>query len=158
MSLTQEQKESIGSFIISYQWYIGLGIGILASLITSLLTQAWIFLFITSALAGLIMNRAKAGVLAGALSVFFTFLIFLLYRIFTGPALAVLDLFIGLVGLSGFGWLVFIIILILGFLIGASGGFLGASVSELVPWPIWVQSKPNDEDEENRTPNEDESN
>ena len=142
MSLSQEQKENIGNFIVDYRWQISLTIGILLGLFGAMLTNEWMFLFVSSGLAGLIMytGRTRSAVGIGALSVLITDLILFLLLTLSGPALAALDLFGGLILGSGFGWLILLIILIIGTLIGASGGFIGASISIFIPWPQWAKS------------------
>ena len=143
MSLTMEQKNKIGDFVIAYRWQVSLTIGVVAGVSLATITQTWMMFFLSSALAGLIMycQRTITAVTIGALSVLITNIIFFILLSLSGPTLAVLDLFGGLILGPGFGWLILIIILMLGVLIGASGGFIGASISALIPWPEWSTKK-----------------
>ena len=93
-------------------------------------------MFVSAFISGLFATRIRLGALYGSLTIFLTYLILLVFIFLTSPALDILNIFIGIVGLSGMGWLVAIIILILGLLIGATGGYLGGTVSQFVPWSM----------------------
>lgn len=143
MSLTIEQKNQIGDFVIAYRWQLSLTVGVGAGISLAMITQSWMIFFLSSALAGLIMYNQKSisAVAVGALSVLITNIFLFILLSFSGPTLTVLDIFGSLILGPSFGWLILLIILIIGVLIGASGGFIGASFSGLIPWPEWSTQK-----------------
>ena len=143
MSLTEEQKNQFSNFVKAYRWQLSLTVGVVTGIIAAMITQTWMILFLSSTLAGLIMysQRTITAVGIGASSVLITDIFFFVILSLSGPTLGVLDLFGGLILGPGFGWLILVIILVVGALIGASGGFIGASLSAIIPWPQWAPEK-----------------
>lgn len=96
------------------------------------LSGAWITMLMAGILGSLFVKRHRAAFLVGFFGVFFAWLVLYTYLIITAQALAIADFFIGLLGLSGLGWLVVVIGCLIGGLLGGFGALLGRSVVELV--------------------------
>ena len=96
------------------------------------LSGAWVTMLIAGALGALLTRRHRTAFFAGFISVAIAWTAIFVYLSFTTQALAIAEFFIGLLGLSGMGWLVIVISVLLGALLGGFGGLLGRSVVELV--------------------------
>ena len=71
----------------------------------------------------------KRGIYSGALGVTIVWLIYMTFAIITRNTYANLDQFAGLIfGELGYGWILFIIILLFGTLFGALGGAIGSGL------------------------------
>ena len=96
------------------------------------LSGAWITMIMAGVLGSLFVRRHRIAFLVGFVGVFVAWLVLFIYLILTAQALVIADFFLGLLGLSGLGWLVIIISCLIGGLLGGFGGLLGRSVVELV--------------------------
>ncbi|MCK4484467.1 MAG: hypothetical protein KAU89_06560 [Candidatus Thorarchaeota archaeon] len=96
------------------------------------LSGAWVTMLIAGALGALLARRHRTAFLAGFIGVAIAWLGIFVYLSLTAQALVIAEFFIGLLGLSGMGWLVIVISVILGALLGGFGGLLGRSVVDLV--------------------------
>jgi hypothetical protein len=96
------------------------------------LSGAWITMLLAGILGSLFVRRHRIAFLVGFLGVFLAWLVLYIYLIATAQALVIADFFIGLLGLSGLGWLVIVIGCLIGGLLGGFGALLGRSVIELV--------------------------
>jgi hypothetical protein len=96
------------------------------------LSGAWVTMLITGALGALLTRRHRSAFFAGFIGVAIAWTAIFVYLSLTTQALAIAEFFIGLLGLSGLGWLVIVISVLLGALLGGFGGLLGRSVVELV--------------------------
>ncbi|MFW9907956.1 MAG: hypothetical protein ACFFEF_05220 [Candidatus Thorarchaeota archaeon] len=95
------------------------------------LSGAWITMIIAGAFGGLFTRRHRSSFFAGFLGVAIAWTILFIYLIMTAQALAIAEFFIGLLGISG-GFIVIVISIILGALLGGFGGLLGRSLVELL--------------------------
>ena len=96
------------------------------------LIGSWTAMLIAGALGSLFVRRHRFAFLVGFLGVFVGWLILYVYLIATAQALVIADFFLGLLGLSGLGWLVIVIGCILGGLLGGFGGLFGRSLIEFI--------------------------
>ena len=96
------------------------------------LSGAWMTMLLAGALGALLTRRHRTAFFAGFISVAIAWTAIFVYLSLTTAALAIAEFFIGLLGLSGLGWLVIVISVLLGALLGGFGGLLGRSVVELV--------------------------
>ena len=96
------------------------------------LSGAWVTMLIAGALGALLARRHRTAFLAGFIGVAIAWAALFVYLSLTAQALVIAEFFIGLLGLSGMGWLVIVISVILGALLGGFGGLVGRSVVELV--------------------------
>ena len=96
------------------------------------LSGAWVTMLIAGALGALLTRRHRTAFFAGFISVAIAWTAIFIYLSVTTQALAIAEFFIGLLGLSGLGWLVIVISVLLGALLGGFGGLLGRSVVELI--------------------------
>ena len=96
------------------------------------LSGAWVIMIIAGALGALLTRRHRTAFFGGFISVAIAWTAIFVYLSLTAQAMAIAEFFIGLLGLSGLGWLVIVISVLLGALLGGFGGLLGRSVVELV--------------------------
>ena len=98
---------------------------------------AWILMFIAGAIGSFFIRKTSRAFLVGFLGVGTAWTLIFVYLSITSQALVVGDYFIGLLNLSGLGWLVIVISVLLGALLGGFGGLLGRSLfdvlDELIP-------------------------
>ncbi len=96
------------------------------------LSGAWITMLMAGVLGSLFVRRHKMAFLVGFVGVFVAWLVLFIYLALTAQALVIADFFLGILGLSGLGWLVILISCLIGGLLGGFGGLLGRSIVELV--------------------------
>lgn len=97
-----------------------------------LLIPIWQLIILAGILAGVLNNTMKRGIIAGAISVGGFWLIYMVIGIYTINAFTMMDQFGALLIGSGFGWLIFIIVLLVGILLGALGGGIGSGMMMFV--------------------------
>lgn len=114
-------------------------IGFLAALVLTIvfglalqLAGDWKLMLIAGALGALFVRRTRKAFFVGFLGVGIAWSILFVYLSITAQAMAVADIFIGLLGLSGLGILVIVISVLIGALLGGFGGILGRSLYELL--------------------------
>ncbi|TFH10706.1 MAG: hypothetical protein E4H14_02055 [Candidatus Thorarchaeota archaeon] len=114
-------------------------IGFLAALVITIvfglafqLAGDWKLMLIAGALGALFVRRIRKAFLVGFLGVGIAWGILFAYLALTAQAMAVADIFIGLLGLSGLGALVIVISILIGALLGGFGGMLGRALYELL--------------------------
>jgi len=94
-----------------------------------LFVEIWHLIIIPGLVAGIFNKKMKRGIYSGALGVTIVWLIYMTYAFITRNAYANLDQFAGLIfGELGYGWILFIIILLFGTLFGALGGAIGSGL------------------------------
>jgi hypothetical protein len=92
----------------------------------------WILMLIAGALGALFVRRIRKAFLLGFLGIGIAWSILFVYMSITAQAMAVADIFIGLLGLSGLGILVIVISVLIGAMLGGFGGMLGRALYELI--------------------------
>ena len=136
-SSANNQKKQLSVVITNYRGWIAFVCSFLTGLIIGFFTHNWQLLSLSAILAGLFATSYKKGLLYGSTSIVAVYAFFLLVYILTTPAFQVMNVFIGIIGLSGMGILGFLITLLIGFLIGLTGGYFGSVVHSFIPWPVW---------------------
>ncbi len=96
------------------------------------ISGAWITMLIVGVIGALFTRDSVRAFLAGFFGVAAGWGILYVYLIMTAQAAAIAEFFIGLLGLTGMGWLVFVIGALLGGLLGGFGGLLGRSIIDLI--------------------------
>jgi len=95
-------------------------------------SHVWQMIIIAGIIAGIFNSSMKRGALSGAAGVGIFWLIFMFYGIITKNSYPLLDqigtLFIG----AGYGWLIFLLILLIGILFGALGGATSSGAMILI--------------------------
>jgi len=114
------------NFIISFLFASSL-----AYLLT--FTNVWQLIIIPGIIAGMLNKTMRRGIYSAALSVFVVWFIFMVYQMASNNAYKNLDQFAGLIfGGSGYGVVIFIIVILLGILFGALGGTIGSGFMILI--------------------------
>ncbi|MHA1467021.1 MAG: hypothetical protein ACTSP6_02965 [Promethearchaeota archaeon] len=121
-------------------------IGILFSAIISYFltfVMIWQLIIIPGIVAGIFNKKMKKGMYSGAIGISIIWTLYMIYAILTRNAYTNLDQFAGLiVGSLGFGWVLFLIILLFGALFGALGGAIGSGSTILIK--IIIKNEPNE--------------
>ena len=100
--------------------------------ITLELSGAWITMLIAGALGALFVRKVSHAFLTGFLGVGIAWTLLFLYLSMSAQASIVAEWFIGLLGLEGMGFLVIVISVLFGALLGGFGGILGRTLFELI--------------------------
>ncbi|MHA1636378.1 MAG: hypothetical protein ACTSUB_00040 [Candidatus Thorarchaeota archaeon] len=103
------------------------------------LTGAWITMLAAGAIGALFTRTYLKSFLAGFIGVSISWTVLYVYLMLTAQASEIAEFFIGLLSLTGMGWLVFVIGVLLGGLLGGFGGGFGRSLIELLDE---ISSKP----------------
>ena len=96
------------------------------------LTSAWFTMLVAGAIGALFTRTYLKSFLAGFIGVSISWTVLYTYLVFTAQAAEIAEFFIGLLSLTGMGWLVFVIGILLGGLLGGFGGGFGRSLIELL--------------------------
>ena len=105
-----------------------------------LLTGTWELAYLAGFLAGMLCSRVRRAVLIGALSVAVAWAAYLSYVFVLGQGLQLADLVGQILGVgAGAWWLLTLLTLVLGALLGAAGGLTGYTGSRLF---VWEESAP----------------
>ena len=116
-------------------------IGFLVTLVAAALLQligyyweyAWILMVAAGFLGGFLVKKVGKGFLVGFLGVLMAWLIYFIIFSFLGPLWAFADVLAGLFGLTGMGFVVIILALVLiGGLIGGLGALNGHFIAGIV--------------------------
>ncbi len=89
-------------------------------------------IIIAGIIAGFFNSSMKRGALSGAVGVGTFWMIYMFYRIITKNSYPLLDQIGTLLIGTGFGWLIFLLILLMGILFGALGGATGNGAMVLI--------------------------
>ena len=119
---------------------------IAATCLTMLLTliPVWQLIVIPGIVVGFFNKQLRYAVLSGLTGVTLSWLIYMIVAIATRNTFAILEQIGELMVGSGFGWLIFFIVLIIGLIMGALGGGIGYSISVLLkPYIDQRMRKPN---------------
>jgi len=92
----------------------------------------WMLMLFAGALGALFVRRIRKAFLIGFLGVGLAWSILFVYLSITAQAMAVANIFIGLLGLEGLGALVIVISVLIGALLGGFGGMLGRALYEFI--------------------------
>lgn len=92
----------------------------------------WKLMLIAGALGALFVRRIRIAFLVGFLGIGIAWGFIFAYLAMTAQAMAVADIFIGLLGLTGLGILVIVISILIGAMLGGFGGMLGRALYELI--------------------------
>ena len=102
-----------------------------------LLTGAWQLAYLAGFLVGMLSTRLRRAVLLGALSVSTAWAAYLVYVFIAGQGLQLADLVGQILGVGPGGWwLLTVLTLLLGILLGAVGGMTGYTGSRLFLWEV----------------------
>ncbi len=92
----------------------------------------WKLMLIAGALGALFVRRIRRAFLVGFLGIGLAWSILFVYLSITAQAMAVANIFIGLLGLEGLGVIVIVISVLIGGLLGGFGGMLGRALYEFI--------------------------
>ena len=108
-------------------WIVTIILGIVLQL-----GGAWILMIVAGAIGAFFVRKSSRAFLVGFLGIGVAWTALFVWLSLTAQALAVGDYFIGLLGLTGLGWLVIVISILIGALLGGFGGLLGRSLIEVI--------------------------
>ncbi len=95
--------------------------------------EIWQLILIPGLVAGIFNKKMKRGMYSGAIGISIVWSVYMTYALLTRNAYANLDQFAGLIfGGLGFGWILFLLILLFGMLFGALGGAIGSGIAFLL--------------------------
>ncbi len=92
----------------------------------------WMLMLFAGAFGALFVRRIRKAFLVGFLGVGLAWSVLFVYLSLTAQAMAVANIFIGLLGLDGLGALVIVISVLIGAMLGGFGGMLGRALYELI--------------------------
>ena len=92
----------------------------------------WKLMLIAGALGALFVRRIRKAFLVGFLGIGIAWGLLFVYLSLTAQAMAVANIFIGLLGLEGLGAIVIVISVLIGALLGGFGGMLGRALYEMI--------------------------
>ncbi|MHA2211352.1 MAG: hypothetical protein ACXABV_19525 [Candidatus Thorarchaeota archaeon] len=113
----------------------GLLVALVLTIVFSLALQLagdWKLMLIAGALGALFVRRIRKAFLVGFLGVGLAWTILFVYLTLTAQAMAVANIFIGLLGLEGLGAVVIVISVLIGAMLGGFGGILGRALYEFI--------------------------
>jgi hypothetical protein len=115
-----------------YKYFIYTTIGALCLTMLFTLIPVWQLIVIPGIIAGFFNKQLRYAVLSGLAGVTISWLIYMIMSLVLRNTYAILEQIGELMVGSGFGWLIFLIILIIGLVMGALGGGIGYSISILL--------------------------
>ena len=115
-----------------YKYFIYTTIGALCLTMLFTLIPVWQLIVIPGIIAGFFNKQLRYAVLSGLAGVTISWLIYMIMTLALRNTYTILDQIGELIVGSGFGWLIFLIILIIGLVMGALGGGIGFSISILL--------------------------
>lgn len=102
-----------------------------------LLTGTWQFAYLAGFLVGILSSRVRRAILLGALGVSTAWAAYLVYVFVAGQGFQLATLVGNILGIgSDAWWLLTLLTLVLGILLGAIGGFTGCTASRLFLWEV----------------------
>ncbi len=100
-----------------------------------LLTGTWQLAYLAGFLAGMLSSRVLRGVVLGAAGVLVAWAAYLVYVFLAGAGLQLANLVGEILGVgSGSWWLLTVMTLLLGAILGAAGGATGCTAARLFLW------------------------
>jgi hypothetical protein len=96
------------------------------------LSGIWVTMIIAGAFGALFTRGYLRSFIAGFAGVALAWVLLYVYLIITSQGMEIAEFFIGLLSLTGMGWLVFVIGTVLGALLGGFGAILGRATINLV--------------------------
>ncbi|MBD3212356.1 MAG: hypothetical protein GF311_07095 [Candidatus Lokiarchaeota archaeon] len=109
-----------------WNFIVGILVSSCASSLISL-TSIWQIFIIAGIVGGLINKTVKYGTLSGALGVLIQWGLYIIDGLVFKSVYGVFDIFGSFIIGVGYGWLILILVLFLGFIIGGIGGIIGSS-------------------------------
>jgi hypothetical protein len=111
---------------------VSLGLGLLLQLFGFIWVYAWILMVVAGFVGGFMIKSSGLGFLAGFLGVLGSWLIYFIIYMFQGPFLEFSNLLASVLGLGELGFVVILLALIVGGVIGGLGGLNGHFIAELI--------------------------
>lgn len=100
-----------------------------------LLTGTWQFAYLAGFLAGILSSRIQRAVIVGAAGVLVAWAAYLVYVFVAGAGLQLANLVGDILGVgAGAWWLLTVMTLLLGAILGAAGGLTGCTAARLFLW------------------------
>ena len=131
--------------ISKYGVFIGFDAVAVLAFLFVILTPYWWLALVAGAIGGFFVLHTKTASRVGFLGVIAAWIVFLLIKIAMGNILDLIDM-IGaiIIGGSGNGWIILLLIMIVGGSLGALGAYFGSALRSLLfPSNIEVETKTN---------------
>jgi len=97
------------------------------------LIEYWQFIILPGLIAGAFNKKMKRGIYSGMIGVTLVWLSYMLYSFLTKNSYMILDEFAELImGGAGYGWIIFMLVMIFALLFGALGGAIGSGFMILI--------------------------
>ncbi|MBD3404633.1 MAG: hypothetical protein GF411_00680 [Candidatus Lokiarchaeota archaeon] len=119
------------------------------------LAGSWVLMIVAGFIGALLVRSSKKAFIAGFVGIALAWTVLFSYLILAAQALAIADLFIGLLGLDGLGWLVIVISVCFGSLLGGFGALFGRALIETLD--DLMDDGPESEKESSASPPEDDT-
>ena len=115
---------------------------IIALCLTMILTTipVWQLVIIPGIIAGFFNKSMKRAMVAGLIGVFAAWIIYILHGLITRNVYSILDQFGALIISTGYGWLLLVIIILMGAIFGALGGGFGYGLLMTIKFYIEKES------------------
>jgi hypothetical protein len=111
--------------------FIGTTISLILSALLSLI-PIWQLIFLAGFIGGVINRRIIFGAISGAVGVGGFWILYIIDGLFFQGLYNLFDIFGSIILGSGFGWLILLIIIIMGLIFGLLGGTLGSAGGNIV--------------------------
>lgn len=95
-------------------------------------TMIWQLIIIAGLAGGILNTSFRRGSLSGTIGIGISWLGMMIYDLVASNTYILLEQFGGLLGLDGMGYIIFIVILLIGIVFGALGGAIGGSLRVLI--------------------------
>ncbi len=132
MTTEKFTKIKIIDFVNDYSKFIGIGISFILALIF-VYTTIWYLSVLAALVGGMFYKKMNQGALAGCIGVGLAWTIFVVIDAISSNVDVLIDQIGAIItGSSGFGWILILIVTLLGFVFGTLGGSLGSGIRILV--------------------------
>ncbi len=122
---------SINDILEKYGTYLGICAGFIVAFLATF-TSFWQLAIVAGIIGGIFCIKTKLGALVGSLGVGLAWLVYVIIKALTTQVIALFDQ-VGsiIIGSTGLGIVFVILVVVIGFLFGLIGGYLGSSIRVL---------------------------
>ncbi len=123
---------SVNDTLEKYGIYMGIAVSFLVAYLAIILS-IWQLAVVAGIIGGFFCTKTKLGALIGSLGVGLAWLLYVIIKVITSEIVTLFDQ-VGTVitGAEGFGMILIVVVVVIGFLFGLFGGYLGSSIRVLI--------------------------